>query len=51
MRGGRDVLLEDIVSFIHAGDAASLSKDAVAPPARRLVPELMLQLARKVSPF
>ncbi|KAI0488545.1 hypothetical protein KFK09_028381 [Dendrobium nobile] len=51
LRGGRDELLEDIVSFIHAGDAASLAKNAVAPPARRLVPELMLQLARKVSPF
>ncbi|KAH0448859.1 hypothetical protein IEQ34_022659 [Dendrobium chrysotoxum] len=48
LRGGRDELLEDIVSFIHAGDAASLAKNAVAPPARRLVPELMLQLARKI---
>ncbi|PKA48962.1 Isoprenylcysteine alpha-carbonyl methylesterase ICME [Apostasia shenzhenica] len=51
LRGGRDELLEDIVSVILAGDAATVSNDADAPPARRLVPELMLQLARKISPF
>ncbi|KAK8914094.1 Isoprenylcysteine alpha-carbonyl methylesterase ICME [Platanthera zijinensis] len=51
LRGGRDELLEDIVSVIHTGDAAALARDAVASPARRLVPEMILQLARKISPF
>lgn len=46
--------MENIVSIIHSGDAgdALLSvEDTAAPPARRLVPEFMLQLARRVSPF
>ncbi|KAJ6792736.1 putative isoprenylcysteine alpha-carbonyl methylesterase ICMEL1 [Iris pallida] len=51
LRGGRDELLENIIQVIHAGDEVALAKDAVAPPARRLVPEFMLQLARKMSPF
>ncbi|KAG0503339.1 hypothetical protein HPP92_003411 [Vanilla planifolia] len=51
LRGGRDELLEDIVALIHQGDGTSQAKDVVAPLARRLVPELMLQLARKISPF
>ncbi|ONK81352.1 uncharacterized protein A4U43_C01F28140 [Asparagus officinalis] len=51
LRGGRDELMEYIVAFIYAGDAISSAKDAVAPPARRLVPEFMLQLARRISPF
>lgn len=51
MRGGRDELLEEIVTVIHASDATSTAKDAPAPPARRLVPEIMLQLARRISPF
>ncbi|KAG0503373.1 hypothetical protein HPP92_003445 [Vanilla planifolia] len=51
LRGGRDELLEDIVALIHEGDGTSQAKDVVAPLARRLVPELMLQLARKISPF
>ncbi|OVA05059.1 Alpha/beta hydrolase fold-3 [Macleaya cordata] len=51
MRGGKDELLEDILSYIHAGDTSALAKDAVAPPRRRLVPEFMLKLAHKVSPF
>lgn len=51
MRGGKDDLFEDLVAFIHAGDPEALAKDAVAPPRKRLVPEFMLQLARRVSPF
>ncbi|KAI3970973.1 hypothetical protein MKX01_024620 [Papaver californicum] len=51
MRGGKDELFEDILSYIHAGDSATLAKDAVAPQRRRLVPEFMLKLAHKVSPF
>ncbi|KAF5751965.1 Alpha/beta-Hydrolases superfamily protein [Tripterygium wilfordii] len=51
MRGGKDQMFEDLLTIIHANDADALSKDAVAPPRRRLVPEFMLQLARSVSPF
>ncbi|XP_062163555.1 isoprenylcysteine alpha-carbonyl methylesterase ICME-like [Alnus glutinosa] len=51
MRGGSDQLFEDLVGHIHAGDTEALTKDAVAPPRKRLVPEFMLQLARRVSPF
>ncbi|KAF5745309.1 Alpha/beta-Hydrolases superfamily protein [Tripterygium wilfordii] len=51
MRGGRDQMFEDLLTFVHANDAEALSKDAVTPPRRRLVPEFMLQLASSVSPF
>ncbi|XP_057961323.1 isoprenylcysteine alpha-carbonyl methylesterase ICME-like [Malania oleifera] len=51
MRGGRDEMFEDLVATIHAGEVQALAKDVVAPPRRRLVPELMLKLARSVSPF
>ncbi|CAI0552672.1 unnamed protein product [Linum tenue] len=51
MRGGKDQMFEDLVSIVHAGDQEAEAKDKVAPPRRRLVPECMLQLARKVSPF
>ncbi|XP_068637901.1 isoprenylcysteine alpha-carbonyl methylesterase ICME-like [Aristolochia californica] len=51
LRGGRDALVEDIVAVIHAGDTVSLAKEAEATHRRRLVPEFMLQLAHKVSPF
>ncbi|CAN0870425.1 Probable isoprenylcysteine alpha-carbonyl methylesterase ICMEL1 [Linum grandiflorum] len=51
MRGGKDQMFEDLVSIIHSGDAEAEAKDKVAPPRRRLVPEFLLQLARKVSPF
>ncbi|CAN1137763.1 Probable isoprenylcysteine alpha-carbonyl methylesterase ICMEL1 [Linum perenne] len=51
MRGGKDQMFEDLVSIIHSGDPEAEAKDKVAPPRRRLVPEFMLQLARKVSPF
>lgn len=51
LRGGKDELLEDIISFIRAGDAGVLAKAEDATPRRRLVPEFMLKLAHKVSPF
>ncbi|XP_073103630.1 probable isoprenylcysteine alpha-carbonyl methylesterase ICMEL1 isoform X2 [Elaeis guineensis] len=50
-RGGKDELLEDIIAVVHADDAAALANDGAAPAARRLVPECMLQLASKISPF
>ncbi|KAK6931432.1 hypothetical protein RJ641_003225, partial [Dillenia turbinata] len=51
MRGGRDEMFENLVAYIHADDEEARAKDAVAPPRRRLVPELMLKLAHAVSPF
>jgi prenylcysteine alpha-carboxyl methylesterase len=51
MRGGEDKLLADILSIVHADDKESKAKDATAMMRRRLVPEILLQLARKVSPF
>lgn len=51
MRGGRDDMFEDLIHLIHAGDAEALAKDLNFPPRRRLVPECMLRLARRVSPF
>uniref|UniRef100_A0A1J3F1X4 protein-S-isoprenylcysteine alpha-carbonyl methylesterase n=1 Tax=Noccaea caerulescens TaxID=107243 RepID=A0A1J3F1X4_NOCCA len=51
LRGGKDELFDDIVSVIHADDNDALTKDSVAPPRKRLVPELLLKLAREVSPF
>uniref|UniRef100_A0A166ECG9 protein-S-isoprenylcysteine alpha-carbonyl methylesterase n=1 Tax=Daucus carota subsp. sativus TaxID=79200 RepID=A0A166ECG9_DAUCS len=51
MRGGADEMFDDLVRRIHAGDAEALAKHAAAPPRRRLVPEFMLKLARRVSPF
>ncbi|KAK6913466.1 hypothetical protein RJ641_023067 [Dillenia turbinata] len=51
LRGGKDELFDRLVDVIHAGDAEALAEDAKASPRRRLVPEILLQLARKVSPF
>ncbi|XP_059655577.1 probable isoprenylcysteine alpha-carbonyl methylesterase ICMEL1 [Cornus florida] len=51
MRGGKDELFEDLVAIIHEGDSEALAKDAVAAPRKRLVPEFMLKLASRVSPF
>lgn len=48
---GDDEMFEDLVTFIHAGDSEALAKHAAAPPRKRMVPELMLKLARRVSPF
>ncbi|KAF7811230.1 isoprenylcysteine alpha-carbonyl methylesterase ICME [Senna tora] len=50
-RGGKDDLFEHVVSIIHSGDDEALAKDATAPPRKRLVPELLLKLASRISPF
>lgn len=51
MRGGNDPMFEDLVAIIHAKDEEALANDAMAPLRKRLVPEIMLKLARAVSPF
>lgn len=52
LRGGRDKMLEEIVAVIHNDDPdASAPQHLVVPVARRLVPEFMLMLAGRVSPF
>lgn len=51
MRGGKDQLVEDLIFIIHENDRDALATDAVARRRRRLVPELLLKLARNVSPF
>ncbi|XP_064968877.1 probable isoprenylcysteine alpha-carbonyl methylesterase ICMEL1 [Musa acuminata AAA Group] len=51
LRGGKDELLEHIAAVIYGGVAAAHAHISVAPLPRRLVPEFMLQLARKISPF
>ncbi|XP_060192148.1 probable isoprenylcysteine alpha-carbonyl methylesterase ICMEL2 isoform X2 [Lycium barbarum] len=51
LRGGKDDLFDHIVAYIHANDKEALAKDAMAPPRKRLVPEILLKLARRVSPF
>lgn len=51
MRGGEDDMFRDLVGYIHADDAVARGRDAAAPPRRRLVPECMIRLARRVSPF
>jgi len=51
LRGGKYELLHDILSIIHAGDPLAQAYDAASPRRRHLVPEILLKLARKVSPF
>ncbi|XP_022844797.1 isoprenylcysteine alpha-carbonyl methylesterase ICME [Olea europaea var. sylvestris] len=51
LRGGKDELFDYLVAFIHADDKEALARDAMAPPRRRYVPEILLRLARRVSPF
>ncbi|CAI9758743.1 unnamed protein product [Fraxinus pennsylvanica] len=51
LRGGKDELFDYVVAFIHADDKEALARDAMAPPRRRYVPEILLRLARRVSPF
>ncbi|KAM0022485.1 putative alpha/beta hydrolase-3 [Helianthus debilis subsp. tardiflorus] len=51
LRGGKDELFDYIVDYIHAGDVDALAKVAMAPPRKRLCPELLLKLAGIVSPF
>jgi len=50
MRGGRDELLADILAVVHAHDEEARAEDEQYLR-RRLVPEILLQLAHKVSPF
>nr|XP_011467833.1 PREDICTED: probable isoprenylcysteine alpha-carbonyl methylesterase ICMEL2 isoform X1 [Fragaria vesca subsp. vesca] len=51
LRGGKDDLFDQLVAVIHADDKEALEQDAVAPPRRRLVPEILLKLAGNISPF
>ncbi|KAL7101166.1 hypothetical protein ACP275_08G039300 [Erythranthe tilingii] len=51
LRGGKDEFFDYLIGFIHANDKEALAKDAMAPPRRRFVPEILLRLAGKVSPF
>ncbi|KAG2608418.1 probable isoprenylcysteine alpha-carbonyl methylesterase ICMEL1 isoform X2 [Panicum virgatum] len=51
LRGGRDKMLEEIASVIHSEDPDVSADHLVVPVARRLVPEFMLKLAGRVSPF
>ncbi|PAN22443.1 hypothetical protein PAHAL_4G020500 [Panicum hallii] len=51
LRGGRDKMLEEIASVIHSEDPDVSADHHVVPVARRLVPEFMLKLAGRVSPF
>lgn len=44
-------MILDILEVIHEDDGDAQAEDRNAPPARRLVPECLLQLARKVCPF
>ncbi|THU57210.1 hypothetical protein C4D60_Mb03t01090 [Musa balbisiana] len=48
LRGGKDELLEHIAAVIYGGVAAAHAHISAAPLPRRLVPEFMLQLARKI---
>ncbi|XP_011046784.1 PREDICTED: isoprenylcysteine alpha-carbonyl methylesterase ICME-like isoform X3 [Populus euphratica] len=51
LRGGKDAMFDHLVAVIHAGDKEALAKDAMAPPRRRLVPEVLLRMASYISPF
>ncbi|KAL6848888.1 hypothetical protein ACP4OV_021471 [Aristida adscensionis] len=51
LRGGRDQLIEDVLSVIHADDTTAREKDASAPAPARLVYEWQLKLASQISPF
>ncbi|KAL0377834.1 UNVERIFIED_CONTAM: putative isoprenylcysteine alpha-carbonyl methylesterase ICMEL2 [Sesamum radiatum] len=51
LRGGKDELFDYLVAFIHADDKEALARDALAPPRRRFVPEILAKLAGQVSPF
>ncbi|KAG7036744.1 Isoprenylcysteine alpha-carbonyl methylesterase ICME [Cucurbita argyrosperma subsp. argyrosperma] len=50
-RGGSYELFDQLVAILHAGDEEALAKDSMAPPKPRLVPEILIRLARMVSPF
>jgi len=44
-------MLEEIVAMIHKDDPKESTQALAVPVARRLVPEFMLKLAGRVSPF
>ncbi|BAU01680.1 hypothetical protein VIGAN_11096300 [Vigna angularis var. angularis] len=46
-----DYLFEHAVAVIHSNDSDALTKDPFAPRRKRLVPEILLKLATKISPF
>ncbi|KAJ9554171.1 hypothetical protein OSB04_018216 [Centaurea solstitialis] len=48
---GDDELFDDLVAIVHEGDEEAQRKQVKAPHRRRLVPEFMLKLAAKISPF
>jgi len=51
LRGGKDDLFDHVLAIVHSDDSDALAKDAVAPPRRRLVPEILLKIANNISPF
>ncbi|MCL7040487.1 hypothetical protein MKW94_028405 [Papaver nudicaule] len=51
LRGGTDQLLKDICTYIRRSEGTASANEEVMLPRRRLVPEFMIQLARKISPF
>jgi len=51
LRGGPDKLLDDILAVVHEGDEKAKTGDAMTMKGRRFLPEILLQLARKISPF
>ncbi|CAM6084221.1 unnamed protein product [Calypogeia fissa] len=51
MRGGYDLLFDDLLAILHADDEEARARDAKAPLRPRLVPEILLYLAHIVSPF
>ncbi|CAM6102602.1 unnamed protein product [Calypogeia fissa] len=51
MRGGYDLLFDDLLAILHADDVEARARDAKAPLRPRLVPEILLYLAHIVSPF
>jgi prenylcysteine alpha-carboxyl methylesterase len=50
MRGNYE-MLDDMLAVLHADDEDAKQNDATTTPCRRLVPLLLLNLARKISPF
>lgn len=51
LRGGKDPLVEDVVSIIHADNPNACEKYDSSPIPERLVSEWQIQLARQISPF
>ncbi len=51
LRGGPDKLLDDILAVVHEGDEKAKTGDAMTMKGRRFLPEILLQLARQISPF